>query len=200
MHSIITKMSVGVASTVLAFGVFVPRVFADVTIEGNGDSSNNSATVTNSNSTTIGQTNVQTVQVVATSNANTGGNDVKHNTGDGTNSVDTGNATSVTGVIVTGGTNKALVTEPCGCVDPGDVTIADNGDSSHNTVKVKNKSKTTVGQTNVSTVGVSAHSNAKTGKNVVSHNTGDGDNTVTTGRARSATFVVVKGPKNSLTL
>jgi hypothetical protein len=201
IQSKLVKVSVSFASAALVLGAFAPSVFAaDVTISGNGDGSHNGATLTNTTTTTVGQSNVQTVNVVASSNADTGGNEVSHNTGEGGNSVQTGSATAETAVLVTGGSNKATLSAPCGCEDPATVTITDNGDKSHNKVKIKNKKTTTVGQSTVSTVGVSASSKGKTGKNEVEHNTGAGGNTVTTGDASSSTGVVVKGPKNTATL
>lgn len=86
--------------------------------------------------TTVTQTNVSTVSVGAVSKANTGKNKVKKNTGTGNNTVSTGNATSTVGVVVTGGTNAALITPLC-CNGTSNVIISNNGSGSTNTVVVK---------------------------------------------------------------
>ncbi len=77
-----------------------------ITIIGNGSESNNGALIVDVCKQKVSQKNTTVVLTGVTNVQNTGGNEVKNNTGDGsTNDIDTGNNTATTTVTVTGSTN-----------------------------------------------------------------------------------------------
>lgn len=76
------------------------------------------------------------------------------------------------------------------------VKIKNNGALSTNTVKVKNVSSKTVGQSNGTMVMTSVWAKSKTGGNSSSFNTG-GTNTITTGNATNTVVVGVTGGTNT---
>src|SRR5258706_10580666 len=75
------------------------------------------------------------------------------------------------------------------------VTVSGNGEDSHNIVKVKNHTKTTLNQSNVSGISTWVSSSAKTGHNKANSNTG-GDVTVASGNADSTVSVTTGGSSN----
>lgn len=188
------------ASSALVLSLLTPAAFADTTVDisGNGANSTNTVDVKNTDKTTIEQSNTTTVGINITSSANTGGNKANGNTG-GDVTIDTGKATSVVDVTVSGSTNELKLPD-CGCPAPVDeVTISGNGKDSTNTATVKNKKKLKEKQTNSTTVGANITSKTKTGKNKAKNNTGPGNVEVKTDDATSEVTVTVDAPSNSIT-
>jgi len=75
------------------------------------------------------------------------------------------------------------------------VTITGNGENSHNHVTLKNHTKTTFNQSNVSGISTWVDSSASTGHNKANSNTG-GDVTVASGNADSTVSVTTGGSSN----
>lgn len=192
-----SKIAAGLTTVALLTSVTAPA-FASTTVDvtGNGTKSDNTVEVENSNKVDIKQTNNLDVLLNISSKASTGGNKASGNTG-GDVSIDTGDATTETTVVVTGGDNKATV-PACGC-DSGDntVNVKNNGKKSDNKVTLKNKNELKADQKGDVNVTGNIDSIAKTGKNKAKNNTG-GDVKVKTGTSVSTTEVGVISGSNIL--
>lgn len=187
-----------ILSTVTAFSmlasVFSTPAFAALEISGNGAKSYNKIKVKQFSLGVTAQKNVSFVNVVAGSSANTGGNEVKNNTG-GDSSVDTGKAKATTTVIVEGSVNKINESEGCGCPSDPEALISGNGYMSYNKIVVSDVNVDLTLQKNVSVVGVLAGASADSGDNTVKNNTG-GSSDATTGNSTATTLVSVEAPVN----
>src|SRR3989304_6960349 len=91
----------------------------DVSIEGNGAGSNNSANVNQNNQTNVNQNNSANVSNNVDANCNTGGNSASGNTGSGTG-INTGNCSAVVNLTNQLNTNITRITCPtCAIPTPG---------------------------------------------------------------------------------
>lgn len=81
----------------------------------------------------------------------------------------------------------------------GDVTVANNGANSTNTVIVTNTKNCTVLQGNATLVLADVKASSSTGNNTANGNTGAGDVTVDTGNATSTASMTVTGGDNTAT-
>lgn len=196
--SIKHRVGATLAAGAMMASVFASHAFADVTVSGNGNYSNNTANVTNADVTVVGQANVLLVSNNVSSNANTGGNQVNNNNGGGEKSVTTGNATNNVTVKNIGGDNTANVTDDCGCPQNGDVKIKNNGNHSNNTVNKTTFDLDVYLQGNVLAASNNVNTRANTGHNEVKNNNGKGKKTVTTGKATNNVTVKNKGGNNTL--
>lgn len=192
------RISTAVATGALMMNLLAPAAFADttVTVEGNGNNSDNNVVVNNTSKLNLNQTNNLVVTFAVNSTANTGGNKANGNTG-GDVSIDTGNANSTVNLSVTGGNNVANLG---GCLcdnETTNVTVLDNGNGTTNDVKVKNKKKVTANQTGNTVVVAAVDSKAKTGKNKAKNNT-NGTVNVTTGNSTSNVTGNVSAGHNTL--
>lgn len=158
----------------------------DVTISGNGAFSDNKADVSNNSDVTVKQDNDAKVTNHIDSNATTGGNNANFNTG-GDTTINTGNASTHTVVSTEANKNVAQVSGNNGSND-SNVQISGNGAFSDNNVDLRNGASTVVAQDNKAHVINHVKSNARTGGNDASFNTG-GDTTINTGDAKTATDV-----------
>lgn len=180
-----SKIATTIATGALLLNALTPLAFADTTLQivGNGSSSDNTATVTQTHTNTVVQSNAATVTNNVSSNAKTGGNDANDNTG-GNVVIDTGAATSRTDVSNQLNKNIANV-QNCACNGGNsEVTISGNGSHSTNDASLDKSSTTDLFQTNDAHVTNDVDSNAKTGNNDANRNTG-GDVYVKTGKAIS---------------
>lgn len=187
----------------LAVSVLAPAAsFAaenTVKIKNNGRNSDNKVKVVNKKKTKVEQSNTSVVTTLIGTISNTGGNDVKDNTGTGDKTVTTGNVVNNITVTVEGNTNTADV--PCLCdegEDTNSAVIRDNGRNSDNKVKIKNKKTVKVTQSNVSIVTTAIGTASNTGGNDVEDNTGAGDKTVDTGNVNNTIDATVEGSTNTL--
>ena len=203
MHTLIKRLAVGTVTGLFLTSIAATAAFADVAAEisGNGSGSINNINITNKSKCEVSQKNTTSVLTEIESSASTGGNTASGNTGSGV-TIDTGDATSTVGVSVEGGSNTA--SNPCCCQCQGDshlaaegALISGNGESTINSVTLKNKKTSEVKQKNKTEVLTGVLSKAKTGKNKAKNNTG-GTVGVTTGNADSTVDVLVTAPSNSL--
>lgn len=184
------SMLSAIAVSALLLGLATPAFAVDtITISGNGSDSGNTVSVENSNATTVSQNNTATVANTVTSNANTGNNTAGNNTG-GNVSVGTGAASTTTNVSTSANVNRADTSGCTTCGTTGSMTITGNGSGSQNNVNLNSEgsNSTTVFQNNDAVVNNSVSSNANTGDNNTSGNTG-GNVSTTTGSATTATTV-----------
>jgi len=191
------KLTSAVVLGSMVAAIVAPASFAatTVTISNNGALSTNKVKVKNWSSKSVSQSNTTYVGTSISAKAKTGNNTSSFNTG-GTNGIVTGDASNTVGVSVTGGTNTNTGNE-CGCASPTtNVTIADNGAMSTNTVHVKNSSSNSVTQGNITVVQTEVWTSANTGGNSSSFNTGGG-NTITSGGATNEVGVEVGGSTNT---
>lgn len=194
------KLGTVLTVSALLLGASASSAFAatNTTVTRNGAFSDTYVKVKNTNAKTVVQTNKSKVTNVVTSKTNTGKNKSSFNTGGGSG-IGTGPASSTVVVGVGGSSNTAALDADCGCVGGNtNTTVSGNGAFSDNTVKVTNSNWLTVLQSNVSHVMNVVTSNANTGNNSSSFNTG-GDSVVETGEATSDVTVVVEGSSNTLT-
>ncbi len=178
-RQIIAVLAAG--STALS-GLSPMAVAAELTITGNGSSSDNVIRVEQSNRTTVVQSNSAIVTNAVSNNSSTGGNRANDNTG-GDVMIKTGDARSNTTIENKLNNNMAKV--DCCEAEDLDVRISGNGSSSDNRVEVgngKRGSETQVFQNNEAVVTNTVESEARTGENDARRNTG-GDVTVRTGDA-----------------
>lgn len=182
------------ASGALLLNSFMP-VFAETTvvISGNGAGSENYATLNQSSTTAVSQTNNAEVKNIVESNATTGGNTASFNTG-GSTAIGTGDAKTTTVVANDLNQNAAQVA----CCAQGDTTVKvdGNGAFSENQVKLDMESTTAVSQDNNADVYNKVEAKASTGENKASLNTG-GDTTIVTGDAETNVGVSTKANRNS---
>lgn len=197
MKTFLVKASATMTTFCLVASLAAPSAFAATTVKvrKNGAKSNNKVTVKNSNTQSLLQSNMTFTGVMVTNLANTGGNTVKGNTGDGDSTNTTGDVTQETTVTVNGNENTGELACPCPDGDT-DVSVAKNGYKSDNTVKINLSNTSVVSQTNVTTTHVGVLSEANTGDNTVKHNTGDGDSENDTGDVDQTTTVTVNGNTN----
>lgn len=191
-----SKIAAGFASAALFANLAIPAFAStDVEVIGNGTKSDNNVKVENTNTVDLKQTNNLTVTLNISSKASTGGNKASGNTG-GSTSIKTGDATTETAVVVSGGDNKATVPS-CGCEADNSVKVNGNGKKSDNKVELKNKKELKADQKSDVKVTGNIDSKAKTGKNKAKNNT-SGDVEVETGSSVSTTEVAVISGSNVL--
>ncbi|CAN5169353.1 hypothetical protein BH09PAT1_BH09PAT1_0510 [soil metagenome] len=202
MTNIKIKLATSIATATLLAATFAPATFAatSITVHGNLKNSVNIAGATNTNKTTVKQTNNNAVFNLTGVFQNTGNNKSSDNGGKGDVTVKSKAANStVTNTTTTGG-NSAVVT-PCGCDNGGDsLTISGNGKNSTNIIGVTNSNTTSVTQTNNTLVVNGTIVSQNTGGNKANDNMGNGDVTVTSGQANSTVTNTVTTGGNSLTL
>ena len=179
-------------ATVLAPGAALAST--NVNISGNGWWSKNGAAVVSAKKNVVKQSNKTNVNTFVGTYSNTGNNHSSFNVG-GTNSIDTGSTSTVTGISVTGNTNTN--TSNCGCdASNTSVHISDNGAGSWNGALVVNLNKNVVNQSNTTNVNTTVFTTSNTGGNSSSFNVGGG-NTTTTGDVSTGVVVSVEGGSNS---
>jgi len=203
------KVASAIATSALIFNTLATSAFAttNVTVSGNGDSSSNTATVTNNQETKVVQSNTAVISNSVSSNTNTGGNTASRNTG-GHVTVDTGNAGSQTTVTNSANMNSADLSN-CNC-ENGDtkVEISGNGVESRNKASVTDSrnSGTELFQNNTAVVTNKVDSYANTGDNNANRNTGGtglnaaGNTKVITGDAYSKTNISTQANANVATV
>ncbi len=173
MTNLKTKITAGLSAAAMFGAMVAPSAFADntIVISGNGADSTNTASVVNTQSSSVEQKNYTNVETDISVSSNTGGNKANGNTGDGDVSIDTGNITNTISVGVTGGTNTAKAPS-CGCdLGTSDIKIKGNGADSTNTTAVVNTNSNTVTQKNKTKVKATISAKSKTGKNKASRGT-----------------------------
>lgn len=198
MNNYSKKLSAAVAMAAVIGSALAPVAMADsINISGNGMNSNNTVVVTNSNVTTVNQTNHSLIVNGISAVSNSGGNTANGNTGDDVN-VTSGNATTNVTVNNTGPSNDADLPE-CGCPTHNTtVNIEKNGKNTTNTVVETNTNALLVNQKNRSAIINMIGAKAKSGKNKANGNTGSGDTTVKAGNATTNVVVNNLGPSNIL--
>ena len=191
------KFTAAIATGAVLVNAVAPAAFA-AEISGNGAFSDNTVRIQQNSENVVSQSNEANVVNNVNSSATTGGNKGSFNTG-GETIVVTGNAKSVTDINNSLNTNHATVSN-CGTCAQGetDVTISGNGAFSDNKATVDANKQTFLNQTNVANVRNDVKSNADTGKNDASFNTGgEGSQTViSTGKATTGVSVTTDANKN----
>jgi hypothetical protein len=176
---------------------------AELTITGNGSSSDNDIKIEQSKDTTVVQSNTAVVTNSVSSSAKTGGNRANDNTG-GDVMIKTGDASTETTISNELNTNVAHVD----CCEEGDldVLISGNGSYSENEVEVgdgghhrRSGDEIQIFQDNVAVVTNAVDTDAKTGGNDAKRNTG-GDVTVRTGDASATVDVSTTANANVATV
>lgn len=188
------SLATALAAGALLVNTVLP-VFADTTIEisGNGTYSDNDATVTFTQTTTVVQENVADVFNRVDADADTGGNDANDNTG-GDVDIDTGNAT--TDVSVSNSLNSNAAEVDCCPEGPVEVLISGNGSNSDNTVDLKMGQLTEVFQENEADVTNLVWADSDTGRNDANDNTG-GSVSIDTGNASTTVGLSTSANANS---
>lgn len=198
-----TRIATAIATGSVLLQALAGSTFAatTITINGNGDSSNNTANVTRDSDTTVVQNNDANITNNVDVNSSTGYNDANRNTG-GDVTIDTGNATANVTISNQANANSADV-QGCGACAGGDVTvnITKNGVDSVNDVDVRSYTDTGVYQDNHAHIDNDVDVDAKTGGNDADRNTGgnveittgDADTTVNLSTAANVNHAVVGG-------
>lgn len=159
-----------------------------VTITGNGAFSDNAVKLKNKSAVISHQNNDAKIANHVDSNANTGKNDSRFNTG-GTTAILTGNAVNKVKVDNLANFNAADISGDY-YMDGLNVKISGNGAESQNKVKADNRDKVSNSQDNYANLYNDVYSNAKTGRNDVSFSTADVyDPIISTGDSMSSTNV-----------
>lgn len=187
------KVAAVIASAGLLLNATLPVFATEIIISGNAAGSDNFVEVNQNSTTTVSQDNDAFVVNNVDSSAKTGGNTASFNTGGGV-LVGTGDATSVVDVDNSLNTNQAEV----GCCEAGgaDVLIKDNGAYTLNDVELNQNNTVVVDQDNNAYVKNYVDSDASTGGNDASLNTG-GDVVIATGNAGSGVTVSTQANSNS---
>lgn len=202
MNKLALKIGAGTVSAALFMSMFVGSAFASttLTIEGNGAGSDNTIKAKQKCTTEVTQISKTNVKFNVNAKSNTGGNSISNTTGDGDVSIDTGDATTTVGLVVTGGGNTATTPECCCADEAGSLTVdvKDNGAGTTNEVVTKKKSKISVEQKSKTKVKARVRAKAKTGNNEIVDTTGDGAVEVKTGEATIEVVGDVTGGANNL--
>lgn len=156
----------------------------NVLISKNGVDTTNTVALGQKSTVGLYQDNNANIKNDVDAKANTGKNDAKSNTG-GDVTVNTGDATTMVGILNTANANVATVggngQTGTGLVD---LTIIGNGDRSDNAIALTLAHSTTVKQDNSARIDNDVDANANTGKNNANRNTG-GDVLIDTGNAKT---------------
>lgn len=202
MNNLKYKLAASGASAALMLSTMTAGVFAfdgvgdGYGIYGNGAFSSNHIYSSEHCESSVKQTNNTEVEVGVNAYSNTGGNSSSFNTG-GSTTTDTGDATATSTTVVTVGSNTANAPDCCDCLSDGEGgVIEENGALSHNKVKVRRSSRTSVRQTNNTSVGVYANLKSNTGKNKSWFNTGGGFYDIFTGSANTGADTLVAAGEN----
>lgn len=195
------KLNIAVASGLLSVLMPVSMVFAtsdgsSVTIDTTGANSYNKASVKNVCMTSVSQSNKSSVVNQIMVEQNTGGNTANKNTGDG--SVKTGDATVAIAIDNAGNSNE-LEGGDCCCEQASQsttVSVMNTGYKSTNKTTVKNVTKTSKKQKNVSSKLNAVGVGQNTGSNASDKNTGSGE--VDTGSTDVVVEVHNEGDSNTL--
>lgn len=155
----------------------------NVTVSGNGATSDNNVDVIKSNELFLNQDNNAHVNNKINANASTGKNDSSFNTGGASITV-TGNAESKVNVDNKANANIAEVGGGNSAQNSSGVTITGNGSLSNNNVTLTETSLTELMQTNIADIRNDVKAKAETGENKSSFNTG-GMTIISTGNAKT---------------
>ncbi len=174
------RLASAIAAGALLLNLATPAFAAEITISGNGDSSDNTADVKIEQSSSVVQNNDAKVKNDIKVDSDTGNNDANRNTG-GDVDIDTGNAS--TNVTVDNTLNSNSATLDC-CPSNGntELKISGNGVDSDNDIKLDQKSNTGIFQDNKAHVDNKVDVDSDTGNNDANRNTG-GSVSITTGDA-----------------
>lgn len=189
------KLTTAIATGSVLFQAVAPVALAANTVEisGNGAGSDNVASVTQTSSTTVNQSNTAYVTNNVESDADTGDNSANFNTG-GSVTVDTGGVE--VDATVTNNLNSNAAAVDCCAAGDTDVLIEGNGSFSDTTAGVRTENTTTVNQGNYANVTNDIDVEAETGENDANSNTGDGDVVIRTGKATVNTDVTTSANSN----
>ena len=170
---------VSLSSTAPAFAA------VNITFTGNGSGSNNAATITNSDTVVLNQTNDASINNTTDISTETGGNSADGNT-TGNVTVDTGNASATS--ETTNAVN--ITTAVVGCDCPGDITLTatGNGGDSNQDFNIINTNDYTANQFNTASVTNTTNMDVDSGDNTADDNT-NGEVKVTTGDATGVSTI-----------
>lgn len=202
MNKMMLKLGAGTVSAALFMTLFSSSAFAStsLSVEGNGAGSDNSIVAKQKCTTELTQKSNTNVNFKVNAKSNTGSNSISNTTGDGDVNIDTGEATTTVGLVVTGGDNAATTPECCCADEDNDLTVdvKDNGAGTTNEVVTKKKSKLVTEQKSKTKVKAKVRGKAKTGNNSVVNTTGDGSVEVKTGDSTTEVVGEVTGGNNNL--
>ena len=189
------KLTLSAVLALVAVVVTATSADAAVTVSGNGINSINRVRMNSRVTQLLDQRNNMNATNVATTDVNTGNNDVSGTTG---GDVNTTSGVAYTDALVAndGGVNRDNSTD-CGCVSPTapDVKIMGNGQNSENTVRLSSRMRSDINQTNTTSVTNVLSTTANTGRNDVSGTTG-GSVTVKSGNATTYASIINTGNSN----
>ena len=190
MNKIAIRLATAASTAALVVSSFAaPLSATTVEISGNGSDSDNTVEVTQTNVTTVNQSNTANISNNIDVDADTGDNDAEDNTG-GDVSINTGDASATVGVSNTANSNQASVSGCC----PDDVTLkikdngTDYGNNDENKIKFNSTNVNTLTQTNSAYIDNDVDVDLDTGDNDANDNTG-GDVSVETGDADATVTV-----------
>lgn len=191
MNKFLTStLSLALSLVILATNFATP-LFADLDIQvsDNGTDSSNDLNLTQTQTTTVDQSNTSDVNNQVTVDSNTGDNTASANTGD--TEITTGDTSTDVSISNTLNTNTANVDNCC----PTDTTasISGNGSGSDNTLNLDQTAETTISSANTANITNTITINANTGNNTANSNLGHvaintGNISVSTGIANAANF------------
>lgn len=190
----IKKLTTVISISAIVLSTLAPSVSAEtVTVSGNGISADSSVQLANKNTSLVKQNNNAVVVNKINSTVSTGDNKASHTNGSVT--IDTGNATSVTTVMNTlnGNSTQVAHCDTCGTGAPT-ISVLKNSDQSQNVVNLTNTNNTIVDQTNKSMVVNAVETTSDTGDNEVYGN--DEGVTVLTGDASTTATVSTRANGN----
>lgn len=196
MTNIKARVGGVLAAGAMAASVFAPGAFADtsVTVQNNGAWSHNGVHVTQSQSSSVSQSNTTNVTNHVSTSQNTGHNSASFNVG-GTSTVHSGNANSSVLIGNVGGGN-VNTDDGCGCPEGDvDVVVKRNGAFSFNHVDVTKRFKKSVRQTNDTDFRNRVYTHQNTGWNKANFNVGSGSD-VTSGKTDVVVDVFNQGGGN----
>ncbi len=199
MTKLAYTISAGIA-TVAMLATSVAPAFAagNYDISGNLKKSVNTINSTSANSSVVGQGSNTFLGNLVLVGQNTGKNKANDNGGGaGDPSIHSGDATIVSNVGVTGGSNTYNQPNQCGCESTTNAQIKNNGKKSVNTINLLNSNSSVVEQSSNTMVYNGVIVGQNTGHNQANDNVG-GPVTITSGDATVVSNVGVTGGSNSI--
>lgn len=183
-----------IKKVIASLSVFLPFVFwfagatnaegINLSITGNGDSSQSQVVVNVDQNQSVQQSNQADIQNNVDSQANTGNNNASGNNGSEVN-IETGDVNSSTD-INNENINQNVAETEC-CPVQTDLTIKNNGSDSINSITSEIFNNVEINQTNYANIVNNAITNANTGQNLANSN--NGNVTIATGNITAVTNI-----------
>ncbi len=164
-----------------------------LSVTGNGDSSQNEVHVETQNTANVTQQNTAAINNEVETNSNTGNNDASSNTGEDV-AIQTGSIQTDSSISNENVNSNVALLDSC-CTTQNSFSITGNGSESNNQVNITNNTTSNIYQTNNASIINKETTNANTGYNSASNNSGNVK--IMTGDIIAQAFILNSNVNNS---